>query len=83
MNEKTRTYRAVAVREDAWWLITVPELDDIVTQARCVDEIEYMARHLVAIWLEVDYDSIAVDIDLRIPSGYRAELPEAEQPGPA
>jgi predicted RNase H-like HicB family nuclease len=77
--DETRTYQVVVAREDEWWMITVPELD-AVTQARCVDEIEYMARDLIAICLEVEDDSFAVDVDLRVPSCHRAELAAAEWP---
>ena len=67
-----KTYRAVAKREDGWWIISVPELD-VVTQARRIDQIEHMARDLIAAWLEVDYDEVAVTVDLRIPREWSAE----------
>jgi glutamate dehydrogenase/leucine dehydrogenase len=78
VSEATKTYRAVAEREDGWWLITVPELD-IVTQARRVDQIEHMARDLIAVWLEVDYATVAVDVDVRVPAGWREEVQAAEK----
>ncbi|GAA4987288.1 type II toxin-antitoxin system HicB family antitoxin [Actinopolymorpha pittospori] len=53
MSEAGQTYRAVVSRDGQFWLIRVPELD-IVTQARSVDEIDHMARDLIAVWLEVD-----------------------------
>lgn len=56
------TYRADVRRDDdGFWVIHLPELD-IATQARSTDEIEYMARDLIAIWLEVPADSFALDI---------------------
>ena len=79
MSEATKTtYRAVAEREDGWWIITVPELD-IVTQARRVDQIEHMARDLIAVWLEVDYDTVAVDVDVRIPGAWQEEVQAVEK----
>lgn len=56
-----RAYLVVAERHWSHWLVRVPELN-IVTQARRVDEIEHMARDLIAVWLEVDYDDVSVRV---------------------
>lgn len=62
----SRVYVAVAERDGDWWLITVPELD-IVTQARRLDQIDHQARDLIATWLDVDYATVEVDVDVRNP----------------
>src|SRR4051795_8047108 len=41
------SYAVAAHREDGWWIVEIPVLD-IVTQARRVDQIERMARDLIA-----------------------------------
>jgi len=71
-------YPAIAEREGPWWVITVPDLD-IVTQARRIDQIEHMARDLIAIWLEVDPDSFDVDITVHVPDAWRAEAEGVRQ----
>lgn len=67
------TYTAVAERDSGWWIVTVPELD-VVTQARRIDQIEHMARDLIAVWLEVEPDSFDVTIDVRIPDEWREQV---------
>ncbi len=72
------TYKATATREGRWWIITVPELD-AVTQARNVAEIDVMARGLIAALLDVEEDSVAVNVELRLPAALQNELDEARR----
>ena len=60
------TYKAEVTRaqkkgEGHWWMISVPEIDG-VTQARKLEEVEVMARDLIAITLDVELDEVAVEI---------------------
>lgn len=57
-----KTYLVRVQRDGNFWVITVPEID-CVTQARFPGEIEYMARDLIAVWLEVEPDSFDVTIE--------------------
>ncbi|MBE1604009.1 hypothetical protein HEB94_000857 [Actinopolymorpha pittospori] len=50
-----------------------------VTQARRVDQIEHMTRDLIAVWLEVDYDTVAVDVNVQIPCRWQEEFRVVEQ----
>jgi predicted transcriptional regulator len=61
MGEVT-TYTARAHREGTWWAVDIPELD-LATQARRIDQIKYMARDLIATWLEIPADSFDVMVD--------------------
>lgn len=56
-----RTYEINVTRDERWWFIEVPEIDQ-VTQARRVDEIEDMARDLIAISTDQPLTDIAVKI---------------------
>jgi hypothetical protein len=55
------TYDITVERDGRWWMITVPEIDQ-VTQARRITEIEDMARSLVAISTDAPLTDIAVHI---------------------
>jgi hypothetical protein len=56
-----RTYRAEAVRDGEFWCIRVPELAR-TTQARSLDEVEPMARDLIAIMDDIPADSFGLDV---------------------
>ena len=75
-------YEAIAEREHDWWIITVPEIDQ-VTQARVVSEIDTMARDLVAAILDVEEDEVEVSVKIQMPvdiqtAWQRAEALQAE-----
>lgn len=62
MSEAPRhRYTARVRRDDNFWLIYVPELDQH-TQARHDGEIEFMGRDLIAITYDVEPDSFDLDI---------------------
>lgn len=63
---EVNTYRVRATRDGRFWLLTVPELE-IVTQARRLTEADEMARDLIATWLDVDPDTVAIDLDVVLP----------------
>lgn len=54
-------YKIEVERDGRWWMITVPDIDQ-VTQARRVDEIEEMARSLIAISTDVPLEEISVQV---------------------
>lgn len=56
-----RTYDVTVEREGRWWMITVPEIDQI-TQARRVSEIEDMARSLIAICTDTPLTEVGVNV---------------------
>lgn len=56
-------YEAKARRDGNLWFVEIPELG-LFTQARTVDEIEVMARDVIAISLEVPADSFGVHVGI-------------------
>jgi len=56
-----RTYRAEVSLDDGWWMIHIVELD-VVTQATSWDEVEMMARDLIACVLDLNIADVNVDI---------------------
>jgi predicted RNase H-like HicB family nuclease len=72
------TYTAKAIRSGNWWAIEVPELEGVFSQARRLDQIEYMARDAIAGVLDVDPDSLDVVVEPELPSEWREHLDELE-----
>jgi predicted RNase H-like HicB family nuclease len=56
-------YEAKARRDGNFWFVEIPELD-LFTQARTIDEIEVMARDVIAISLEVPAESFGVRLSV-------------------
>lgn len=57
------TYKAIVTRDGKWWMITIPELNEL-TQARRLGEVEQMARELIAVTLDVPLGDVNVDVDV-------------------
>ena len=55
-------YTARAVRDGGWWAIDFPGLRHVFSQARRLDKVEYMARDVIALVLEVPVDSFDVRV---------------------
>jgi predicted RNase H-like HicB family nuclease len=55
-------YTAIAERDGAWWVISVPELPGVHSQARRLDRVEYMARDAISLMLEISGDSFDVEV---------------------
>ncbi|QAX95634.1 HicB-like antitoxin [Mycobacterium phage Nibb] len=56
-------YSVVVSRGEQYWLLHVPAIDQW-TQARTDDEIEPMARDLIATYLDVPLDAVAVEVTM-------------------
>jgi hypothetical protein len=56
-----REYKIEVERDGRWWMIRVPEIDQL-TQARRISEIEDMARSLIAISTDQQIANISVHI---------------------
>jgi hypothetical protein len=54
------TYTATAHREGDWWVVEVEGVG--VTQAKRLDQVEDMARDMVALMTDVDIETVAVDV---------------------
>lgn len=58
------TYTATAHREGDWWVIDVEDVG--VTQAKRLDQVEHMARDLVAAMRDVEMDDVAVEVLFKV-----------------
>lgn len=72
------TYTAVVSRNGRFWHVEVPEIDR-VTQARNINEVDDMARDLIAIMAGVEPDSFELDVRIQLPDSVRAHLSEVER----
>jgi len=72
-------YLVRAVRSGRWWAIDVPELRGVFSQARRLDQVEFMAREVIALMLNVSEDSfdITVEPDLDSLGGVREAIEAA------
>lgn len=64
------SYTARAERDGDWWAIDVPEVDGVFTQARRLDQIEAMARDVIALMLDVDPASFDLKLDVTFPPAW-------------
>jgi hypothetical protein len=53
------TYTVSVTREGRWWMVRVPEIDQ-VTQARRLSEVTKAARELIAVTLDVPMSTVSV-----------------------
>jgi hypothetical protein len=54
-------YRAEVICDDAWWMISIPDLG-LLTQADHWIEVERQARRVIATYLNVDPADVRVDL---------------------
>lgn len=72
------TYTALVSRDGRFWHVEVPEINR-VTQARNLNEVDLMARDLIAIMTGVEPDAVELDVQIQLPDSVRAHLTEVEQ----
>ena len=58
------TYTVSVTREGRWWIVRVPEVDQ-VTQARRLSEVTTAARELIAMTLDVPMSKARVRVRVR------------------
>lgn len=56
-----RTFEVVVEREGRWWLFDIPEFGT-GGQARDLSDVAYEATGVAAMWLDIDPESVAVDV---------------------
>ncbi|AXN51248.1 hypothetical protein DSM43518_04790 [Mycobacterium marinum] len=59
-------YKVEVTRDGRWWMINVPEIDQL-TQARRIDEIDEMARSLIAISTGEPIEEISISVSIDVP----------------
>lgn len=57
------TYQARCWRDEAgWWIIEVPDVPGAVSEERRLDQVAPMATDAVALILDINRDTIAIDV---------------------
>lgn len=71
----------VRVRRGAsnWWVIEVPSVPGVITQARRIDQVEEMARDALGLFLDVDPAGLEVQVDLELPEAWARVVDDARQ----
>ena len=59
---ETTTFTALCERAGRWWTIQIPQLEGLTAQARSLDQVEIMARQVIARQLGLAPESITVDV---------------------
>jgi len=73
-----RTFEVVVEREGKWWVFDIPELGT-GGQAHSLAEVDFEAQGVAAMWLNVEPDTIAVDVTVKAPEHALAEWQAAER----
>lgn len=61
------SYRAVATRSGDWWAITIPQLPGAFSQCKRLDQVEAMAREVIALMLDCDPADVGdVEVDVQL-----------------
>jgi hypothetical protein len=62
------SYRAIATRSGDWWAITVAGLPGAFSQCKRLDQVEAMAREVIALMLDRDPADVGgVELDVHLP----------------
>lgn len=59
-----KTFNAVARREGNWWVVEVAGVG--VTQAKRLDQVDHMAKDMVAIMEDVDSSHVQIDVEVHV-----------------
>lgn len=73
-----RTLEVAVEREGKWWVFDIPELGT-GGQAHSLAEVDDEAQGVAAMWLDVEPESIAVDVTVHAPDFALAEWEAAER----
>jgi predicted RNase H-like HicB family nuclease len=78
--KERETYTVRCRREPSgWWFVEVPDVEGGYTQARRLDQVEYMVRDLLSLLLDVPEDSFDVIVEPEIPGPLSAEIEKARE----
>ena len=71
------THRVTTTREDGWWILEVPDIRGVFSQARRLDQAEAMARDAIAAMLDVAEDGFDVVVEPHLAGLAADDLAEA------
>lgn len=72
-----KVYRVTVEREPGFWIIRIPDLDQVVTQARRLADVKQNAREAIAVWLNKPIKDIDVVFTVKLPEVAQSALNEA------
>ena len=75
----TTNYPVTVEREPGFWIVRVPALPEVVTQARRMGEVKENARQAIAVWTDRPIDDIDVTVTVVVPTVVQAALDEAQR----
>ena len=75
----TTDYRVTVEREPGFWIVRVPEIPEVVTQARRLADVKLNAREAIAVWLAKSIDDIDVSVTVLVPAAVQTALDEARR----
>lgn len=61
-----KTYQVRVRRDGKWWFFEIPEID-MSGQARRLADVENEAIDIIATWLQIDPETVAVALDVDVP----------------
>jgi predicted RNase H-like HicB family nuclease len=68
------TYRVTARRSGDWWALEVPDLPGVHSQTKRLDRAAGEAREAISLMLDVEADSIEVEVETQLPPEAREVL---------
>lgn len=74
-----RKVTALAERGTGWWVVEVPEIDGLLTQARRLDQIPAMVKDAAALITGQPEDSFEVEVVPVVPEEIREHLAAAKR----
>lgn len=76
---KIKTYTVTAQRSGGWWAISIPEVPGAHGQVKRLDQVEDVARDLIALMLDVPEDSFDIALDPSVGDSVQQALDAAER----
>ncbi len=65
--QMTKTYQVDVRRDGKWWYFEIPEVN-MGGQARKLAEVEFEATDIIATWLQIDPETVAVTLNVDVPA---------------
>jgi predicted RNase H-like HicB family nuclease len=72
-------YQITVEREPGFWIIRVPDLEQVVTQARRFSDVRQNARDAIAVWLDQPIEAVDVKVTTVVPPKVQAAMDEARR----
>jgi predicted RNase H-like HicB family nuclease len=72
-------YRVTARHAGDWWALEVPDLPGVFSQAKRLDKAQTAAREAIAAMLDVEPETVRVEIEPQVPEGARAAVHDLEE----